>query len=97
MEKSATVKARDLPSTARNWLGSVLHVDLSDGDECTVTVRRPPTVPELEQREAARGRLLGLMKRVGERNAAVPDSEIDDAIEEAMEFVRRRPIDAAHA
>ena len=96
MEKTATVKANDLPTPARDWLGEVLNLDLADSDVFTVTVHRPAPDPASLSREVARERLLELMKRIGDRTENVPDAEIDEAINEAMHFACRTPTNVDH-
>ena len=97
MEKQATVKAADLPSAARVWLGGVLHLDLTDGDECTVIVRRPPLESELRQHEVAREQIFELMDDMGKRSAAVPDAEMEEVIEDAFQSVRKQHRNASHS
>jgi len=91
MERSATVKAKDLPPAERQWIAAFLHVDLLEEDEFTVTLRRPAIhVPTPEQRAAARAGLQQVLARFDERMKNVPETEVDAAIEEAFEHVRSR-------
>lgn len=91
MEASATVKAEDIAPAARQWVASVLHVDLSDGDELTLAVRRAAEDERSTRRTNARNRLLALLAKMDEKARDVPDEEMDQAIEEAMQFVRSSP------
>lgn len=89
MEQSATIKAKDLSSAERKWIATVLHVDLREDDEFTVTLRRPVIhVPSAEERAKAREGLQEVFARIDERMKDVPEAEIDAAIEEAFEHVR---------
>ncbi len=87
-ETFATVKAEDIAPAAREWVASVLHVALSDGDELTLGVRRAAEDEPLVRRADARRRLLTLLARVDEKTRDVPDEEMGQAIAEAMQFVR---------
>ncbi len=92
MEKTATVRAKDLDPAAKRWLGVVLDVPVSDADELTVTLHRPSE--DADRRARARERLLAVMHGIGERVKDVPDDEVNAAIDEAMQFVRSHPADA---
>jgi hypothetical protein len=89
VEQSATIKAKDLSIAERRWIGTVLHVDLREDDEFTVTLHRPVIrVPTAEQRAEAREGLQEFFARIDERMKDVPEAEVDAAIEEAFEHVR---------
>jgi len=89
MERSATIKAKDLSTGERQWIATILHVDLREDDEFTLTLRRLVRRPSPEQRAAARQGLVGVLERIGEHVKDVPKEEIDAAIDEAMDHVRR--------
>ncbi len=91
MEKSATLKAKDLAPAAREWIMSVLHIDVTDDDEFTLSVHRPLHVPTPEQRIAARTNLFAVLDRIAERTKDVPEAEIAAAIGEAMTHIRTQP------
>ncbi len=90
MDASAIVKAGDMDPAARQWVASVLHVDLSDGDELTLALRRADD-ERATRRANARERLLALFTKIDEKTRTVTDNEMDKAIEEAMKFVRSSP------
>ena len=94
MERTATIRARDLRPTLREWVRDLLHTEPTDTAELTVTLRQPGIEPTHEQRAAARQRLLELMDQFGERTKDIPQAEIDAAVDEAMQFVRSHPTDA---
>ena len=96
-ERTATIRAGDLSPTLRTRLRDLLHTEPSDTAELTVTLRQPGTDSTPEQRAAARQRLLEMMQRIGERTKGIPQMEIDEAVEEAMRFVRSQPTDAHHS
>src|SRR3954453_21038057 len=93
MEKTATVRASDLPPTLREWVRDLLHTEPTDAAELTVTLRQPGEEPTADQRAAARVRLLELMQHIGERTKDIPQAEIDAAVDEAMQFVRSHQAD----
>lgn len=90
MEASAIVKAGSIAPAARQWVSSVLHVDLNDGDELVLAVRRADDERAM-RRDDARRRLLGLLAKIDQRTRDVSDEEMEKAIEEAMQFVRSSP------
>jgi alkylation response protein AidB-like acyl-CoA dehydrogenase len=88
MDKSMTVKAGDILPEARQWVAGVLHVNLADDDELTLALHRKAENEREEQRAAARHRLLGVLAKMDSKTRDVPDAEMDQAIDEAMQFVR---------
>ncbi|HQU46909.1 MAG TPA: hypothetical protein PK867_29160 [Pirellulales bacterium] len=91
MESSTTLRAEDIAPAARQWVASVLHVDLSDGDEVTLALRRADSQERATRKANARKRLLALLATMDEKTRNVPDEGMDEAIEEAMQFVRSSP------
>lgn len=91
MEPTATIKAGELSLPARQRLTGILHVQLSDADELVVALRRSTESSAPDKRVAARQRLVNLLHRLDENQSqAIPNEEIEAAIDEAMQFVRRR-------
>ena len=90
MDASAIAKAGDIAPAARQWVASVLHVDLNDGDELTLALRRAND-ERAARRANARSRLLALLAKMDKKTRDVPDDEMEQAIEEAMQFVRSSP------
>lgn len=88
MDKSKTVKAADILPAARQWVAGVLHVNLADDDELTLALHRKAEDDPEERRTAARHRLLGVLAKMDEKTRDVPDAEMDQAIEAALQFVR---------
>ena len=96
-ERTATIRAGDLSPTLLAWVRDLLHTEPTAAAELTVTLRQAGMESSPEQRAAARERLLEMMHQIGERTKDVPQTEIDDAVNEAMEFVRSHPADAHHS
>jgi hypothetical protein len=90
-DASAVLKAADIEPAVRQWAASVLHVDLGDADELTLGLRRADGGKQSARRDAARKRLLALLERIDETTRDVPDEEMEQAIAEAMQFVRSSP------
>src|SRR5438093_10644825 len=89
IERSATIKAKDLPPAERQWIAAVLHVDLTDDDEFTVTLHRPLVrIPNPKDREAAREGLLTVLGQFHERMKDAPAEEVDAAIDDAFRDTR---------
>jgi hypothetical protein len=91
--KSATIKAKDLAPAVRQRVAMVLHVDLADDDELTLALLRAAEVQRSTHRTEARQRLLAVLAKMDEKTRDVPEQEIEEAIEEAMQFVRSHPDD----
>lgn len=90
-QASAIFKAEDIAPAVRQWAASVLHVDLNDGDQLTLALRRAGDDDRAARRASARQRLLTLLARVDAKTRDVPDEEMEKAIDEAMQFVRSTP------
>ena len=90
VEKTATIKAKDLAPATRAWIMNILHVDLTEEDEFTLTLRRPIQAPSPEQRVAARKALFDVLQRIHEKTKDAPEQEIDAAIDEAMRLSHSR-------
>jgi len=89
MERSATIKAKDLPAAERQWIAGVLHVDLADDDEFTVTLHRPTIrVPTPEQRAEASEGLRKVLGQFHDRMKDEPEEEVNAAIEQTFEELR---------
>ena len=96
-ERTATIRAGELSPALREWVRDLLHTEPTDAAELTVTLRQPGTGSTPEQRAAARQRLLEMMQRIGERTKGIPQTEINEAVDEAMRFVRSQPTNAHHS
>ena len=91
LERSTVLRARELAPATRAWIGSILHIDLTDEDECTLTLRRSMETQTPEQRAIARKRLFELFRQIDAQVKEVPDEEIEAAIDEAIRSVRLQP------
>jgi hypothetical protein len=89
MEMTATVSARDMAPAARDWIAGVLHVELADSDECTLTLRRS-AVAAHEQRLQAWSTIRRILAKAADNLKQVPEAEFDDALDEAVRTVRPR-------
>jgi len=91
MERSATIKAKDLPAAERQWIAAVLHVDLADEDEFTVSLRRPVVrIPDPKEREVAREGLRAVLGEFHERMKDEPEGPVTAAIDDALQDTRSR-------
>ncbi|HEY5315236.1 MAG TPA: hypothetical protein VIK18_22080 [Pirellulales bacterium] len=86
-DRSATIKAEDIAPAAREWVASVLQIDLSAGDELTLALRRAGLDEQTSRRADARKQLLALLAQMDEKTRGVADAEMDEAIEEAMRSI----------
>lgn len=91
VERSATIKAKDLPPAERKWIAAVLHVDLADEDEFTVSLHRPVVrVPDPKEREAAREGLRAVLGQFHEQMKDEPEEEVAAAIDDTFRDIRSR-------
>jgi hypothetical protein len=89
MERSATLKAKDLRPAEREWIAAVLQLELSDEDEFTVSVRRPVVrIPDPKEQEEAREGLRKILGAFHERMKNEPEEEVAAAIDDAFEALR---------
>jgi hypothetical protein len=89
VDRSATINAKDLSTALRQWIVSVLHVDLQEDDEFTVTLHRPVIrVPTAEQRQAAGDELMATLGQIHDHMRNVPEDEVDEAVDDALRAVR---------
>ena len=91
MEKSVFVQARDLPPEKRHAAEVLLGGTLGE-DELLLVRASKGHILKLgakgEARDQAFKRLMELSAEMAKRVEGVPESEIDAAIDEAVDFVR---------
>lgn len=90
MEKTATIAAKDIAPAARDWIAGVLHVQLTDSDQCTLTLRRSPVAPTPAQRQEAWTTIQRILDKAAENMKNVPEPEFEEALDDAMQAVRPR-------
>ena len=90
MESISTQKASDIDTPARLWLQSLFGRSLGDKEEVTVLVVSPHDAPAAADRQAAMQRMDQVLDKAAETMKDVPDAEFDDAVDEAMDEVRKR-------
>ena len=91
MHNSSFQKAAELTPRVREALEALLGRTLQPDESVSVRTYRPKAAPEGEARQAAYRRLLDRADRTAERVKNIPDAEIDQAIDEAADFVRHNP------
>ena len=91
MEKSVFVQARDLPPEQRHAAEVLLGAKLGEDELLLVRSSKGRILkPGLkgEERKEAFKRLTAWSMEMAKRVERVPESEVDAAIDEAVEFVR---------
>ena len=91
MHNSSFQKAAELPPRVREALEALLGRTLQPDESVSVRAYRPKAAPEGETRKAAYKRLFDRADRTAGRVRNIPDAEIDQAIDEAADFVRHNP------
>ena len=89
MRHVAVQRASDLEPAARAWLKNVLGREVEDNENVTVMAWRPHPAPVGPAREAAAARLRHSLDEVSRKPQAASDAELESAIDEAMNDVRR--------
>jgi len=92
MESIALRNVKDIKDTGKHWLEGVLGEHLRDNQQVFIMVLTPDVVPDDESRRRAANGIQQVLADVDSRTAAegVTPNEIDAAVEEAMQHVRRR-------
>lgn len=90
MESISTQKASDIDTPARLWLQQLLGRPLGEKEEVTVFVVSPHDAPAAADRQAAVQRMDHVLDKTAETMKDVPDAEFDEAVDEAMDHIRKR-------
>ena len=90
MENITTQKVGDLEIPAREWLHRLFGRSLQEEEEVTILVFPQHAAPLADQRQAAVQRMDRVLDKAAEQMKDVPNSEYDDAVDEAMKHVRKR-------
>lgn len=91
MHNSSFQKAAELPPRVREALEALLGRTLQPDESVSVRAYRRKAAPEGKLRKPAYQRLFDRADRTAERVRNIPDAEIDQAIDEAADFVRHNP------
>lgn len=89
-ENIAVRKFRELEPGAQRWVRSVLGRELEPEEEVAVMAFPPHPAPEESVRRAAIGRMESFLDEAAEKLKDVPADELEAAVDEAMDHVRRR-------
>ena len=89
MHNNALRKAAQLTPPVRAAFESVLGRDLSDDETVSIHAYAARPAPTDKAREAAYKRVLEFGDKLAQRAKDVPEQEIDAAIDEALDYVRR--------
>ena len=89
MQNGALRKVAELSTDARHAMESILGRALYEDEAISVNVYKP--APTGAAREDASHRLLERIDKTAQKGQGLPDAEIDDAIDEAVDHVRHHP------
>jgi len=90
MDSITIQKAGNLETPAREWLHQLLGRSLQADEEVTILVLPPHATPSTDKRRVAMQRMEQVLDKSAEQMKDVLDSEFDEAVDEAMEHVRKR-------
>lgn len=90
MENIAIQKASQIDSAARQWLQRLFGRALSEDEEVTIFVPVAHEAPPQEKRSAALNRAGAVLDKSAASMQDVADDEFDDALDEAMQHIRKR-------
>lgn len=89
MRQVAQQKAKDLEMAARDWLCRIFGRNLEDDEIITLTTSLPHPAPTGAERVAAMNALKQSMDRLDLKAREGNEAELESAIEEAIQSVRR--------
>ena len=87
MQNGTLCKVTELPAEARHLVEALLGRSLQEDEAISINVYQP--VPTGQAREEASRRLFQRIDQTAARAQGVPDDEIEAAIDEAADYVRR--------
>jgi hypothetical protein len=90
MSNVVVCKVKELGIQTRAWVAEMFGRELAENEQVAVMVFPPEEAPSPVQREAAWDRIKAVLERAGQNLQAVPESEFDAAIDEAMANIRPR-------
>ncbi|MCI0742081.1 MAG: hypothetical protein L0Y72_23860 [Gemmataceae bacterium] len=90
MQNVAVRKMKDLDENARQWVQRVFGHEFHEEDQITLLVFPPHPAPPANVRQEGTARLEKLMDQAAAKAKDVPDEELEAAVDEAMEQIRRR-------
>jgi len=90
MDNITIQKAGNLETPAREWLHRLFGRSLLAEEEVTILVLPPHSTPSTDQRRVAMQRMEQVLDKSAEQMKNVSDTDFDEAVDEAMEQVRKR-------
>jgi hypothetical protein len=90
MQHIAVQKVKHLEAAARQWVQHWLGRELHDDEEVTVMAFPPHPAPDAATRRAAFDQMESVLDKAADNLTDVSDDDFNDAIDEAMNHVRRR-------
>ncbi len=91
MDSIAVKKASEIETPARQWLQHLLGRSLGDDEQVTIVVASVHAAPEAKDRQAAFQKMDRVLDHAAKNMQDIPDAEFDEAVDEAMEKIRKRP------
>jgi hypothetical protein len=90
--ESITRSVKEMEAGQRRSLEQVIGHELQDDQQIVIRILTPEIDPDPEKRARAMADLRRLSEQAAKncQNLGVTEQEIDEAIDEAMNFVRRR-------
>ena len=89
MDSISVQKAADIDVPAREWLQRLFGRSFAEDEQVTIFVATPHAAPSAQDRRAAFKRMNHVLDKAAENMKDVPDDEFDDAVDEAMQHIRK--------
>ena len=89
MKDGALRKVSELPPDTRHAMENIIGRSLREDEAISIHVYKP--APRGKAREDASRRLLERIDKTAQKAQGIPEEEIDAAIDEAANYVRRHP------
>ncbi len=89
MDNVAVRHVKDLDPAARAWVSSLFGRSVDENEQVTIVLVRPHPAPPEKDRKAGMAKMDQALARMDQRTKDVPESDLEEAIDEAMLHVRR--------
>lgn len=90
MQNIAIKKANEIETPVRQWLQQLFGRSLNDEEQVSIFVGSGHSPPNATERHAAFERVNRVLDTAAGNMQQFPESEFDEAVDEAMQQIRKR-------
>jgi hypothetical protein len=90
MGSIAVQKASEIDMPVREWLQRLFGRSIGEDEQVTVFVATPHAAPATQDRQASFRRMHEVVDKAARSMSDIPDTEFDEAVDEAMSHIRKR-------